>query len=111
MAERASAIDRLAALLQQLRLQQADGKLPSEVTQAQVDLLLARIASLTEALRGAAEQNATFRVGARLLLADVAMVAAQFRGNTNAFGERLTRALESAQQALDRPESAPAPER
>lgn len=110
MAEGASPIDRLAALLQQLRLQQAEGQAPSEVTQAQVDLLLARIASLTEALRGSSDSSAAFRVTARLLLADVAMVTAQFRGNTNAIGERLTRAMENAQLALNRSASAPAPE-
>lgn len=109
MAERASAAHDLTSLLQQLRLSQADGKSPSEVTQAQVELLLARIASLTDVLRGAAESSGTFRVAARLLLADLAMVAAQFRGNTNARGERLTRALDEARLALEHSADKPVP--
>ena len=111
MAEHASPIHALSAVLQQLRLQHADRKSPSEVTQAEIDLLLARIASLSETLGGAAQSTETFRIAARLLLADVAMVTAHFRGSTNMLSERLTRALEDAQLALARAAEAPAPAR
>ena len=90
----------LSLVLQQLRLQQADGKSPSDVTQAQVELLLARIAALTDELRGA-HPSETSGATARLLLADLAMAAAQFRGHANELGERLTRALDNARLALD----------
>ena len=108
MAERSSQIDGLTAVLQRLRPHQAGTQSPSEVTQAQVELLMVRIASLTEALRGA-ESNESSRNAARLLLADVAMVASQFRGNTNALDERLTRALENARLALESTGDKPAP--
>jgi hypothetical protein len=108
VAERASQIDGLTALLQRLRLHQAGTQSPSEVTQAQVELLLARIASLTGALSGA-ESNESSRIAARLLLSDVAMVAAQLRGNTNALGERLTRVLENVRLTLESSADKPAP--
>ncbi len=111
VAEHASPVHGLSAVLQQLRLQHADRKSPSEVTHAEIELLLARIALLTETLGGAAQSTETFRAAARLLLADVAMVTAHFRGDTNALSERLTRALEDAQLALERAADAPAPER
>lgn len=79
--------------------------------QAEIELLLARIASLSETLGNATQSTETFRVAARLLLADVAMVTAHFRGNSNTLSERLTRALEDAQLALERTVDASAPER
>ena len=108
MAERASQIDGLTAVLQRLHLHQAGTQSPSEVTRAQVELLLARIASFTPALR-AAESNESSRIAAHLLLADVAMIAAQFRGNTNALGERLTRALENVRLTLESTADKPEP--
>ena len=98
----------LTAVLQQLRLHQAWTQSPSEITQAQVELLLVRIAVLTEALRGA-ESNESSRSATRLLLADVAMVSAQFRGNTNALGERLTRMLEHTRLAIESVAAEPLP--
>ena len=100
MAERALQIDDLTAVLRRLRLHEAGTLSPSEVTQAQVELLLARIASLTETLRGAASNEAS-RTAAHLLLADLAMVAAQVRGNTNALGERLTHVLANVRLTLE----------
>lgn len=87
-------------LLERLSLQQAGAKSPSEVTQAQVDLLLARIASLTDVLR-TAESNDTTRLASRMLLSDLALVAAQFRGRANEIAESLTRVLEDIRTASD----------
>lgn len=100
MPERAS-IDELTALLQQLRLQQPGAKSPAEVAHVQTDLLLARMASLTHTLR-AEEWNDTSRAAARLLLADLAMVAAQVRGNATAIGERLAGTLENVRVSLEK---------
>ena len=97
--ERGSSTDGLADLLQELRLQQPGAKSPSEVNRAQTDLLLTRIASLTDTLRGA-EWNDTSRAAARLLLADLAMVTAQFRGHSTAIGERLASTLKNLTAAL-----------
>lgn len=108
MAERASQIDDLTAVLRRLRLQEAWTQSPSEVTQAQIELLLARIASLTETLRGAASDGSS-RTAARLLLADLAMVAAQFRGNTNALGKQLTHVLENVRLTLESAADKPSP--
>ncbi len=101
MPEPRTSLDDLTALLQQLRLQQPGAKSPAEVAQVQTDLLLARMASLTDTLR-AAEWNDTSRAAARLLLADLAMVAAQLRGNATAIGERLDGTLESVRVSLEK---------
>ena len=100
MPERASQIDDLTAVLQRIRLHQAGTQPPSEVTQAQVELLLTRIASLTEILRGGGT-DASARTAARLLLADAAMVTAQFRGSANEVGERLAGVLEHVALTLE----------
>jgi hypothetical protein len=92
--------DDLTALLERLRLQQAGPKFTSEVTRAQVDQALTRIASLTEALRSA-EDSGTARLASRLLLSDLALVAAQFRAGVNEIGEPLTRALEDLRAGLE----------
>ena len=78
-------------LLERLRLPPAGAKPTSDVTLEQVDVLLARIASLTEALRGAAE-NETTRLASRILIGDLALVVAQFRGRANELTAALTRA-------------------
>jgi hypothetical protein len=99
--DRASSTGDLTALLQQLRLQDPGGKSPSEVHQAQIDLLLARIASLTDTLR-TADWNDTSRTAARLLLADLAMVTAQLRGRATATSETLATTLEKVRADLER---------
>ena len=101
MPERASSVDDLTTLLQRLRLQQPGAKSPSEVTQAQTELLLTRMSSLTDTLR-VAEWNDTSRAAARLLLADLAMVTAQFRGHATAIGEKLATTLEQVRADLER---------
>jgi hypothetical protein len=91
----------LAALLERLRLPQAGAGLTPEAARAQADLLLARIASLTEALR-AGEANETTRLASRLLLSDLALVAAQFRGRANEVSRSLNRVLDEAQATLEK---------
>ena len=99
--ERSASIDDLTALLQDLRLQRAGAQSPAKVSQAQTDLLLARISSLTDSLRGV-ELNGPSRAAGRLLLADLAMVAAEIRGNATTVHEQLTATLEDARAALER---------
>lgn len=90
----------LTALLERLRLQPAGPASLSEVNRAQLDLLLARIASLTEALRDAPSDE-TSRLAARLLLADLSSVAAQFRGRANDIAGALTRALDGIRSGFE----------
>ena len=94
------------SILQQLRLQQAGSKTSSESTRTQIELLLTRIGSLTDALRSAPSGEAS-DAATRLLLADLAMVAAQFRGRTGELGERLAHALERTRLALEGSDKAP----
>ena len=98
--DRASPSDDLTALLERLRLQPAGAASLSEVNRAHLDLLLARIASLTEALRGA-QSDETSRLAARLLLAALGLVAAQFRGRANDTADALTRALDGIRSGLE----------
>jgi hypothetical protein len=101
----------LAAILTRLRLQPADLATPTASAAGQMELLLARISALTDALRddatagadasGTARAGDDFQVAARLLLADLALVAAQLRGQTNALADSLNAALEGLQAALD----------
>ena len=110
VAERTSPADGLRSVLRDLRVPQPGGKTASQATRAQIDLLLTRIGSLTEALRpalsgtappGDASDSDASDTATRLLLADLAMVAAQFRGNTGELGERLSHAVERARLALE----------
>jgi hypothetical protein len=98
--ERPLAADDLTALLERLRIQPAGTKTPSEVTQAQLDLLLARIGSLTSALRDGASPE-TERLAARLLLSDLALATAQFRAGANAVSVSLSSALDGLHAVLD----------
>lgn len=91
--------DDLTALLERLRLQPAGAASLSEVSQAHLDLLLARIASLTEALRDA-QSDETSRLAARLLLADLAPVVARFRGGANDIAGALARAADGIRSGL-----------
>lgn len=101
MPDPASPAGDLTALLQQLRLQQPGAKSPSEVHRAQTDLLLARISSLTGRLRSDGWDDSS-RAAARLLLADLAMVSAQFRGHATAIGEKLAATLDNVRADLER---------
>ena len=99
VADRASTTGELTALLERLRVQPAGANTPADVTRAQLDVLLARIGSLTDALRGA-EPNETTRLASRLLINDLAAVAAQFRGDANAMRASLASALDGVANAL-----------
>jgi hypothetical protein len=90
---RALTPDELTPLLERFRPERARGKTPSEISDAEVQLLLARIAALTDALHDA-EPNETARLASRILLSDLAVLAAQFRGRANAMRTSLAKALE-----------------
>ena len=81
--------DDATALIERLTMLPAGLKSASDSMQA--DLLFARVASLTDALRGAGS-NETARLAARLLLADLCLVSTRFRGQTTALDDMLTRA-------------------
>ena len=101
VSERTSSPDPLAGLLLTLRLQPAGMTSPSEAAHAQLDLLFERVATLSKALRDA-DGGAIPRVAARLLLADLAMVAAQLRGHATAHSASLASALENVREILDK---------
>ena len=100
MPDRAISPDELILLLEGLRLPLAGEKPAPDVTLEQVDVLLARIASLTEALRGA-EEDETAQLASRILIGDLALVTAQFRGRANELAEALTRARVDIRGELD----------
>ena len=106
VSDSASTVADLTALLERIRLQPAGAKTPAEVNRVQLDLLLARIGLLTEALRGAAG-NETTRLATRMLLADLALVAGRFRGDTNATSAALSGALEGIARALAQSDASP----
>ena len=91
--------DDLAVLLERLNVQPVGGKLPREVVDAQVGHFLARLTELTGVLRGVGSDGTT-RLAARLLVADLSIVAGQLRGRTNEMAASLTRALEDTQCGL-----------
>jgi hypothetical protein len=102
VAARDSGPDALGALLEELRVPAGAPGTPAAVTETQITQLLGRIAAVTAWLRRAGDAGDASRAAVRLMLADVAMVAAQFRGNTTALDARLEAAIESARQALER---------
>ena len=92
--------DHLTTLLESLDGQRAGARTSSEIADAQIDLLLARVATLTAAL-GAAPPNDTAHLASRLLLDDLAMIAAQFRSRANALRASLASALDELREALE----------
>ena len=70
MPDRAISPEELILLLERLRLSSAGEKHAPDVTLEQVDVLLARIASLTEALRDAKEDE-TAQLTSRILIGDL----------------------------------------
>jgi hypothetical protein len=91
--------DDLTRLLEQLTVERGQAQTPAQAGDAQVELLIARITLLTEALRGA-EASDTARLAARLLVADLAQVTAQFRGRTNGIRAALESAVEEMRAAI-----------
>jgi len=101
VSDRASTPDELASILERFRLEPAGDRQPSEITEAQLQLLLARIAAVTDTVR-ALESHETRRIASRILLDDLTVVAAQFRGRANAIAASLATAIAEMREALER---------
>jgi hypothetical protein len=87
----------LAALLERLRLRPQDVPTLAAANGAQLELTFARIRVLTELVgRGGATDEATLRLAQRLLLADLGLVSASFRGAANEHAGALARVLSDA---------------
>jgi hypothetical protein len=96
----------LTRLLERLAIERGHAQTGAQASDAQIELLVARITLLTEALRGAAAGDAA-RLAARLLVADLAQVTAQFRGRTNGIRTTLESAVEEMRAALGAAHAAP----
>ncbi|MGH9723005.1 MAG: hypothetical protein ACRD8O_22570 [Bryobacteraceae bacterium] len=97
-------VHELAGLLERFPLERAGGRTFEEIADAHVQLLLARIAALTDLLRGA-EPNETTHLASRLLLSDLTIVAAHFRGRANVMRPSLAKALAQLRESLARCEA------
>jgi hypothetical protein len=86
----------LAALLGRFRLRPQDVPTVAVAGQAQLDLAFVRIAALTELLRSADSSDDAARLAGRLLLADLGLVSAWFRGQANETARALARVLDDA---------------
>jgi hypothetical protein len=84
--------EELTAVLDRFRVERPGPRSLSEITEAQVDLVVARLAALTDAIRGGESNEATL-LASRILLSDLAFVAGQFRGRANAMRVSLTSTL------------------
>lgn len=104
MTERRLATGELTELLERFPVERAGSQAVEEVTGARIQLLLARIAALTAMLRDAAPDE-TADLVSRLLLNDLAAVAAHFRGRANEMRSSLAKALadlrEGHQESID----------
>ena len=101
VSDREGTPDELTELLERSPLDRAGGRTLEETTEAQVQLLLARLARLTDVLRGA-EPNATTRLAARMLLTDLTAIAAHFRGRANLMRSSLAQARAHLRESLVR---------
>ena len=86
----------LAALLERFRLRPQDVPTVAVAGQTQLDLAFARISALTELLRSHGPSDDAARLAERLLLADLGLVSAWFRGQANETAVALARVLEGA---------------
>ena len=82
----------LTDLLERFRPERAGQKASPEIAEVQIQLLLTRVAALTDALRGA-ESNEATRLASRIVLNDLAAVAGQFRARANTMRPALAKAL------------------
>jgi hypothetical protein len=98
---RALTSDDLAALLDRFPVERMGAKAAADVTEAQLQTLLARIAALTDALRDTQGGDAE-RLAARILVADLATVVGQFRGRANTLRATLAGADQGLRDALAR---------
>jgi hypothetical protein len=97
--QRTFTFDELAALLERFSLERAGVRTSDEITASQVQLLLARIAALTEVLRDALPGQTT-QLASRMLLKDLSEVAAHFRGRANVLRPLLAEALTQVRESL-----------
>ena len=91
----------LTALIERFPVERAGAKGGPEVIESQAQLLLARIAALTDALRDG-QGSETERLAARMLVGDLATVVGQFRGRANTVRGALTEAEQGLREALAR---------
>jgi hypothetical protein len=91
-------LDELVELLERFRQEPAGSKTAPEIAESQLQLLLARIKALTDALRDA-ESNEAARLAARIVVSDLDAVADQFRGRANTMRAALARALADLREA------------
>jgi hypothetical protein len=91
----------LVALLERFPLEDAIGKPRPEATDAHLQLLLARIGALTDAIRASGADDSA-RLAWRLMLNDLAACAAQFRARTNDLRPAVAQALEELRDAVGR---------
>ena len=100
--------DDLTHLFERLTVERAGAQTSVQAGEAQIEMLCARVALLTEALRDAEASDAA-RLAARVLLADLVQVTAQFRGRANTIRASLEAAVHDMRAALgtDRPSSDP----
>ena len=85
-------VDELNALLERFALDRAGSRPAEAMTEAQIQHLLARATALTDALRDA-EHSTAAQLASRLLLEDLAVIAAHFRGRANSMKPVLSKAL------------------
>ena len=83
---------RLAELLDRFPPERPGLRAVEEIAEAQAQLQAARIAALTDMLHGA-EAGDIARLASRILLGDLAAVAARVRGRSNAMRPSLAKAL------------------
>jgi len=95
---RTFAPDDLTELLGRFRPERAGQKASPEIAEVQIQLLLTRVAALTDALRGA-QSNQTTRLASRIVLNDLSAVAGQFRARANTMRPALAKALADLRDA------------
>ena len=91
--------DDLTTLLESVGVPRAGARIHSEVADAQTTRLLTRISVLTDASR-APSSNDTARLASRILLDDLGLVSAQFRGTANTMRASLSGALNDLRAVL-----------
>jgi hypothetical protein len=88
----------LTRLLERFPLERTGDRTFEKVADAQVQILAARIAALTDMLRDA-KPNETVNLASRILLEHLTAVAAHFRGRANAMQSLLGKALAGPRDA------------
>jgi hypothetical protein len=107
---RSLSLDELTSLLERCSSAHAGRQRAATAGQPHVELLVARIAALTEALRDA-DSNEVTRLAERMLVADLALTAEQFRAGASAIGSSLAAALDTLRDTLEQLERRTSPSR